>query len=104
MNQYKLAWMQECTAEFDIQHPNKIQAKASSPTVMKQIKDHVVEHAVESVVTAAVFTGLSYMATNQFANPYLRTAIGGIGKLGVRAIPIVGVAYTAYSIYDWITD
>ena len=104
MNEFKLAWMQECTAEYDVVHPNKIQAKASSPSLATQIKDHVVEHAVESAVTAVVVTSLSYMATNQFANPYLRTAIGGVGKIGVRAIPIIGVAYTAYSIYDWWQD
>lgn len=100
MNEYKLAWMQECTAEYDVVHPNKIQAKASSPTVMKQIQESVVEHAQ----TAIIMTGLAYMATNQFSNPMLRGTVGAIGKIGVRAIPVIGVAYTAYSIYDWIMD
>lgn len=96
--------MQECTAEFDVQHPNKIQAKASSPTVMSQVIDHVVEDVKDHAVAYAAFTAVSYMATNQFANPYLRTVVGGIGKIGVRAIPIIGIAYTAYSIYDWFQD
>jgi hypothetical protein len=100
MNPYKLAWMQECTAEFDVSQPNKIQAKASSPTVMKHIEEAIVDHAKSAIVV----TGLAYMATNQMSNPLIRGTVGAIGKVGVRAIPIIGVAYTAYSIYDWLSD
>lgn len=102
MNQYKLAWMQECNA--DIQPLQSSVQPHQSEGWVKSVTDHVVEEVVDRAIVWGVVTGLSYMATTQIQNPLIRGPISIIGKAGLRLIPVIGVAYMAYSIYDWFDD
>lgn len=101
MNEYKLAWYNETNAEF---HPVSNHAKPNdSPSFAQSMKQHIIDDAIENAQTALLVWGLTHMAQSQIDGPVgmgLRTA----GRVALRAIPIIGTAYMAYSVYDWLTD
>ena len=68
------------------------------------LDDYVIDSVQDYFVEIAVLTGLSYMATNQFSNPLLRSTVGFVGSLGMRLLPVIGAIGIAYSIYDWLDD
>ena len=102
MNEYKLAWMQESNADFD--YATKRAKPNDSPSFAKSVFNHVVEDVADDLAVYGLISIAAYMATNQFSNPYLRFPIGVIGKIGVRALPVIGVAYAAYSVYNEVHD
>lgn len=95
--------MQECTAEFDVQHPNKIDAKPSSPTVMKQMQDALIEEVALSAAAGVMYSGLKHAAQSQVKGR-MGMALRVGGRVGLRFVPILGTAYAAYSIYSAIDD
>ena len=105
MNEYKLAWYNEINAEFS---PVDQQAKPNnSPSFAQQFKEQFKEEikheATEWVVKALVVGIATHAAQSQIDGPIgmgLRTA----GRLAIRAIPVVGAAYLAYSVYDAWND
>lgn len=77
---------------------NQPQSESQSAT------DYVVDAVQDHFVDIAILTGLSYMATNQFSNPMLRSTVGFVGSVGVRLLPVIGLIAIGYSIYDWLDD
>ena len=98
MNQYKQAWMMavDILPQTQQSSPKPEQDSEGNNFVMEKVQDHFVD--------LAVITALSYMATNTFANPYLRGTLGLVGKIGIRALPVVGALALAYSAYKFFED
>ena len=63
------------------------------------VKRHVKKEVRDSLVTAAAIGIMSYAAQSQISGP-LGIALRTTGRVAIRAIPIIGVAWAAYSIYD----
>jgi hypothetical protein len=105
MNEYKLAWYNETTAEFSpVDHTAKPNNSPSFAQQFKeQLKEDIKSEAAEYFVKAAVLAIGTHMAQSQIDGPLgmgLRTA----GRVAIRAIPVVGAAYLAYSVYDAWND
>lgn len=99
MNQYKQAWMIAC----DIL-PQAVPSDSKPQSESNGLDDYVIDSVQDYFVEIAIITGLSYMATNQFSNPLLRSTVGFVGSFGLRLLPVVGAIAIAYSIYDWLDD
>lgn len=84
--------------------PQAIPSDSKSQSDEYGLDDAVMDTVQEYFVEIAILTGLSYMATNQFANPLLRQTVGFVGAIGLRLLPVVGAISIAYSIYDWLDD
>lgn len=101
MNEYKKAWM----IEAEMVRPTNavhLPEKTQHPSFSDKVKDHVKDEVVQTVVTAAAFSLFTHAAQSQISGPVgiaLRTG----GRVAVRAIPIIGVAWAAYSIYDYFS-
>jgi len=63
------------------------------------VKRHVMKEVRDSLVTAAAFGIMTHAAQSQISGP-LGIALRTTGRVAIRAIPIIGVAWAAYSIYD----
>ena len=105
MNEYKLAWYNEINAEFSpIDHTAKPNDEPSFAQQFKeQFKEDIKSEAVEYIVKAAVFAIGTHMAQSQINGP-LGIALRTSGRIALRAIPVVGAAYLAYSVYDAWND
>ncbi len=99
MNQYKHAWMMAVDILPQIL-PSDNQSQSESYSATDFAVDVVADHFVD----IAILTGLSYMATNQFSNPLLRSTVGFVGSVGVRLLPVIGLIAIGWSIYDWLDD
>ena len=105
MNEYKLAWYNETTAEFS---PVDQTAKPNdSPSFAQQFKEQFKEdiksEVTEYLVKAAVLGLATHAAQSQIDGP-IGMALRTTGRLAIRAIPVVGLAYLAYSVYDYWND
>jgi hypothetical protein len=99
MNEYKQAWMVEAGM---VRPTNAPQVKMEQHTFSDKIKHHVKDEIVQSIVTAAAFSLFTHAAQSQISGPVgiaLRTG----GRVAIRAIPVIGVAWAAYSIYDYFS-
>ena len=101
MNEYKMAWYNETQAEFS---PITQEAKPNdSVSIGKIFKEHIQSEVKEYVVGSLIIWAGTHMAQSQISGPIgmgLRTA----GRVALRALPVIGTAYMAYSVYDWLTD
>jgi len=99
MNQYKQAWMIQA-AQYPLNPmPRSTKKRSKNKSLSGQVKDHFVQHTIEY----ATLTALSYMATSQWSGamgPITRT----IGKIGIRAVPIIMIGVTAWEIYKFLDD
>ena len=102
MNPYYASWYQEANAIFDPVH--KQAQDENPPSVMQTAVDLVVEDVKDRALLYVITAGLSYMATTQFESVWLRAPISIVGKAGLRLLPVIGTAYLAYSVYDWLKD
>ena len=105
MNEYKMAWYNETTAEFSpVDHTAKPNNDPSFAQQFKeQFKEDIQSEVTEYLVKAVVLGIATHMAQSQIDGPLgmgLRTA----GRLAIRSIPVVGAAYLAYSVYDYWND
>lgn len=100
MNQYKQAWMAAVDILPLVKHSDPEPKEDSSGNMISYVEDAIQDH----MVNAAIITGLSYMATNQFSNPMLRATIGTVGKIGIRVLPVVGAIAIGYSLWQWLDD
>ena len=100
LNQYKSAWMQAAGMTYNA---NKSHKKSKSISKTERLVDWAIDEIEDNAQTAVLMTGLAYMATSQFdgtAGIGIRT----IGKIGLRAVPLIGAAYVAYTVYSWLSD
>ena len=96
MNPYKQAWMihaGQMNPRIHSDPPKKTNSIGS--TVKRRVKKEV----RDSLVTAAAIGIMSHAAHSQISGP-LGIALRTTGRVAIRAIPIIGVAWAAYSIYD----
>lgn len=101
MNEYKKAWMVEAGM---IRPTNAVELpeKNQHPSFSDSVKSHVKDEVVETVLTAVALALFTHAAQSQISGPVgiaLRTG----GKVAIRAIPVIGVAWAAYSIYDYFS-
>ena len=96
MNPYKQAWMIHAGQMNSLIHsdPGK-----KTNSIGSTVKRHVKKEVRDSLVTAAAIGIMSYAAQSQISGP-LGIALRTTGRVAIRAIPIIGVAWAAYSIYD----
>jgi len=92
LNPYKQAWALHAN-QIRPQHRELYsKPKSSSPT----ITDRVVSEIQEDIAARLAFVGLSYMATSHYGK--LRI----VGSVGLRLLPVIGIAAVAYSIYKYL--
>jgi len=98
MNQYKQAWM----SNVGIIHDNsRGEAKSETSGLYDQVFQAFEDHAKETAQLAVVMGVLGHMAQSQFSGtPGI--AFRTIGRVGIRALPIIGAVATAYTIYKWL--
>ena len=111
MNSYKLDWYL-ASQVVSSYHLQRLVAASdhNRRNVQKSPSNLVAEMAVKQVVETAVFSvGLKLM--KHLSHSQLKNRLGIVarttGKVGLRAIPVVGTAlmvYDAYTIWDYLTD
>ena len=94
---YKEAWMAHAN-QINI-HAHHDQSEKKTASIGSKVKHHVTKEVRDSLVTAAAMGIMSHAAQSQITGP-LGIALRTTGRVAVRAIPIIGVAWAAYSIYD----
>ena len=108
MNPYYYDWYQ---SSQDIQPYMQIkygtqqqeQAQKVDPILVTEI---AMMESVESIVLRGARQGLTYLARSQVKGNLGRAA-RLTGRLGVRAVPVVGTVlliYDAYTFYQWLTE
>jgi hypothetical protein len=101
LNPYKLAWLQECNADYgtdrSINRPNQ------SPQVMDNIQQKLISDAVVGATLSGIMTASQFMSTSQMKGR-MGMALRVGGRVGVRAVPIVGIALTVYDVYSFFKD
>ena len=98
MNEYKQAWMMAVDILPQTRHSDRKPEQDSSG------RNFIMDTVQDSAVDLAIITGLTYMATNTFANPYLRGTLATVGKIGIRVLPVVGALALAYTAYKFFED
>ena len=96
MNPYKQAWMIHAG---QINPRIKSQQPKETNSIGSTVKRHVKKEVRDSLVTAAAIGIMSHAAQSQISGP-LGIVVRTTGRVAIRAIPIIGVAWAAYSIYD----
>ena len=99
MNEYKMAWM-IATDNYPLNPlPKSGKSRSQNKSVAGQVKDHFVQHAIEY----ATLSALAHMAQSQLTGP-AGSAARVIGRIGIRAVPIIAIGITAWEIYKWLDD
>jgi len=91
MNQYKMAWQSHADSNYSPITKRDDREQESSLT--QKIMEDVKQIPENWVVEAAAYTALTYMATSHYGK--LRM----VGSVGLRLLPVIGVAAIAYSVY-----
>ena len=99
MNPYKEAWMVH--AEMMNPHIHRGSAQKTE-SIGSKVKHHVKKEVRDSLITAAAIGIMSHAAQSQISGP-LGIALRTTGRVAIRAIPVIGVAWAAYSIYDYFS-
>ena len=99
MNEYKMAWMIASDNYPFNPLPISDKKRSKNKSIAGRVQDHVVQHSIEY----ATLTALSYMATSQLQIPG-GAVVRTIGKIGVRAVPIIAIGITAWEIYKFFDD
>jgi hypothetical protein len=94
MNHYKQAWLSHAMSDYSAPDRQDRREKDSTPS----FTDEVVDIATDHVLQTAMYAGLTYMATSHYGK--LRI----VGSVGLRLLPVVGVAAVAYGLYKLLDD
>jgi len=98
MNQYKMAWLSHVDSDYSPIDNQDQREKDSSPSFTDRVKEDIKQIPENWLVEAAAYTALTYMATSHYGK--LRI----VGSVGLRLLPVIGVAAIAYSIYTFMDD
>ena len=100
MNHYKQAWM----SNVGIIHDNsRGEAQHQTDSMFEKTVDAFIDHQKEAATAAIVMGFLGHMAESQFTGTP-GVAFRTIGRIGIRAVPIIGAAALAYSVYKFFDD
>jgi hypothetical protein len=91
MNQYKMAWQSHADSMYS--PITKLDDREQESSLTQKIMEDVEQIPENWVVEAAAYTALTYMATSHYGK--LRI----VGSVGLRLLPVIGVAAIAYSVY-----
>lgn len=100
MNEYKLAWM----VEANMLRPSSAWQQPihnEGETFGSKVKHHLKEEAKDTIILAAATYALTHAAQSQISGPIGQGLRVG-GRIALRAIPMVGMVWAAYSVYDWL--
>lgn len=90
VNHYKEAWFSHAMSDYSqIDRQDKRESESTNT-----LTDRVVLEVKEDIGARLAFFGLTYMATSHYGK--LRI----VGSVGLRLLPIIGVAAIAYSVYE----
>lgn len=78
-------------------------SKPQQDSVGSQIYDQVKHELVTGAVTSMVMLGLKHAAQSQLKGR-LGIAMRVGGRVGLRAVPIIGTAYTVYTVYSYLDE
>ena len=113
MNQYKIDWylasqvVAEALVDQIVQQQKKTQdSHPFHRNEFNLMKDQVTETVARSVMTWALPTIMKHLSQNQIKGTLgIMGRVGG--RVGLRAVPVLGVALfvkDAYDIYEFMTD
>ena len=94
MNQYKMAWQSHADSNYSSitkRDDREIENENS-------FTDKVVSEIKQDVAARVALVGLTYMATSHYGK--LRI----VGSVGLRLLPVIGIAAIAYSVYTLLDD
>ena len=101
MNEYKRAWMMAVDllpeVQFSDSKPNTDQ------TTGQTVYDHVKSDIVTGIAASVMMAGFKHMAQSQLKNRlgmFVRTS----GKIGLRAVTIIGTAMAVNTVYTLVND
>jgi hypothetical protein len=100
MNEYKRAWMAAVDLLPEVQYSDSTPRQDSTG---QQVYDQLKHELVTGAMTSLVMLGLKHAAQSQLKGR-LGIAMRVGGRVGLRAVPIIGTAYTVYTIYDYLDD
>ena len=95
-NEYKTAW-RLASGHTHQQRKQKTTSKKKSPSIKKDVQQDIAISAGLAIALGA----LPHMAQNQLKGR-VGIALRVTGKLGMRAVPVVGVAMTVYDAYRFL--
>jgi len=95
MNHYKMAWQSHVDSDYS---PLDNQDQREKDTFTDRVKEDIKQIPENWLVEAAAYTALTYMATSHYGK--LRI----VGSVGLRLLPVIGVAAIAYSVYTFMDD
>jgi hypothetical protein len=101
LNPYKLAWLQEINAEYI--SPVSQYSKGDDPKPHNNIQQKLISDAVVGATLSGIMTASQFMSTSQMKGR-MGMALRVGGRVGVRAVPIVGIALTVYDVYSFLSD
>jgi len=91
MNHWKQAWNDHAQGDYSpITKQDRREENSFS------FIDQVVDELSDEIIEGAIVLGLAYMATSHYGK--LRI----VGSVGLRLVPVVGVALVAYGIYKFL--
>ena len=113
VNEYKRAWMAKQASEYTQrrhlavtrQRMQKRQSKGNS-AMRSRLLEETVKQKGQKVILGAV-KEVSEQAAKSAMKGSLGTGVRFAGRVGVRAVPIVGAAMLAYDLYrlvDYLAD
>jgi hypothetical protein len=89
MNHYKQAWLSHAMSDYSpIDNQDRRESEATN-----SLTDRIVSEVASDIGARLAFVGLTYMATSHYGK--LRI----VGSVGLRLLPVIGVAAIAYSVY-----
>ena len=83
--------------------------KNQHPSFQQYVKEEIKDQVVETVLTTVALSLFTHAAQSQLKGKTgIALRLGGraalrVAPLAIRVIPIIGVAWAAYSIYDYFS-
>ena len=101
MNEYKRAWMMAVDLLPEVQFSDS--KPKTDQSTGQTVYDHVKNDIVTGIAASVMMAGFKHMAQSQLKNRlgmYVRTS----GRIGLRAVPIIGTAMAVYTVYTLVDD
>lgn len=100
MNEYKRAWMAAVDLLPEVQYSDSTPDQDSTGN---QVYDQLKHELVTGVLSSMLVLGLKHAAQSQLKGR-LGIALRVGGRAGLRFVPVIGTAYTVYTVYSFLDD